>query len=86
MMDDLEKLINEIDALYKKVPHGPWVVVNDNDCWRVWNGRPWESERIFDDGSSAGEYGKTCGDNTRDLIISIVHAWPQIRDALRGKK
>jgi hypothetical protein len=82
------KTLEELDALHAAATAGPWAVEDDGESgWRVWTAehlREGPDILAFDDGSAYGEYSEQCTPATRDAIIALHNAWPEVSARLRA--
>jgi hypothetical protein len=82
---------NELRKLLAAATPLPWIVQKEDyfGSWSVTGTANdpvpglWRTEpEAFDDGSAHGEYGPSCKEPTRDLIVAAVNALPALLDEL----
>lgn len=82
---------NELRKLLAAATPLPWIVQKD-DCLGSWSVTGTANDPVpgwgrtepeaFDDGSAHGEYGPSCKEPTRDLIVAAVNGLPAMLDEL----
>lgn len=75
--------IDEIEALLARATPGPWRVDQEghSDWWQV---ESVDGQRAFSDGSAYGEYSEDCDADTRDLIVALRNAAPDLIAVVRA--
>lgn len=78
------KTIDELDALHAAATAGEWESVTMSGGW--WRVRSADAARLlaFDDGSACDEYDAQCTPATRDAIVALHNAWPEVSARLRA--
>lgn len=66
--------LDELARLEREATPGPWKVVDHGNWWSV-DGL---GRTMFDDGSAADEYNQECTTGTRDLLVALRNAAPEL--------
>jgi hypothetical protein len=83
MTTDQRAVIHGLRELNAKRTQGEWVVDEHGYYWTVTTADGKES--AFDDGSAGDEYNAKCSKETRDFLVALANACPELLDlAERG--